>query len=134
MVVQVHGSWITFYDIRRTINNSNSTSRGTSSSSRTIIELHQIPFIFYFGEKKKKLMSSNRRFRIPQLRLNRLQRSFTFQSIKLQIHVLYCTSTCALSQCKSSTQCSFLMAQWPYDRPQKFNNLFTSLSWWYSEE
>lgn len=54
MVVQVHGSWITFYDIRRTINNSNSTSRGTSSSSRTIIELHQIPFIFYFGQKKKK--------------------------------------------------------------------------------
>lgn len=31
-------------------------------------------------------MPSNRRFGIPKLRLNRPQRSFTSQSIKLQIH------------------------------------------------
>lgn len=34
---------------------SNSTTGGTSGSSRTIIELHLIPFIFYYGEEKNKI-------------------------------------------------------------------------------
>lgn len=63
------------------------TSRGTSSSSSTIIQLHQIPFIFYLDLCR---LTDGSGFHT----LDRLQRSFTSLSIKLQIHVLYIWMWC----------------------------------------